>query len=88
MQSITFATTTTGMTWNGPVCSTCGARYLGAHQCSQADILRRVNELLALLNRPGEARGTVDTTRNCPCRPENGGSGVCGCVLSGPRITC
>ena len=29
-----------------------------------------------------------DRTRNCPCRPENGGSGVCGCILSGPKITC
>lgn len=23
----------------------------------------------------------------CPCRVENGGSGICGCTLSGPRIT-
>lgn len=26
----------------------------------------------------------VDRTANCPCRPENGGSGICGCVLSSP----
>lgn len=68
---ITFSTATTGMVHNGPVCPTCGARYLGHHTCSHADIVRRINELLALLNRPGEARGTVDTTRNCPCRPES-----------------
>jgi hypothetical protein len=24
----------------------------------------------------------------CPCNPALGGSGICGCVLSGPRITC
>ena len=30
----------------------------------------------------------TDRTAGCPCRPENGGSGVCGCTLSGPQITC
>ena len=25
--------------------------------------------------------------RNCPCRTENGGSGVCNCVLGSPTIT-
>lgn len=30
----------------------------------------------------------VDRTASCPCRPENGGSGVCGCVLGGPKVTC
>jgi len=25
---------------------------------------------------------------NCGCNPANGGSGVCGCVLTGPIITC
>lgn len=35
--------------WNGGVCATCGARYLGSHTCSSDDILRRVKELLALL---------------------------------------
>lgn len=24
---------------------------------------------------------TVGGTHNCPCRPENGGSGICGCIL-------
>lgn len=27
-------------------------------------------------------------TQNCPCRRENGGSGVCGCILGGPKVTC
>lgn len=26
--------------------------------------------------------------RDCPCRTENGGSGICGCTLSNPVITC
>lgn len=25
---------------------------------------------------------------NCGCNPANGGSGVCGCTLTGPIITC
>ena len=25
---------------------------------------------------------------NCPCNPANGGSGMCGCVMTGPIITC
>lgn len=25
---------------------------------------------------------------NCPCNPANGGSGICGCTLTGPIITC
>lgn len=28
-----------------------------------------------------------DPTAGCSCRSENGGSGICGCVLGGPRIT-
>lgn len=73
------------LTWNGPTCGTCGARYLGSHTCTTEDILRRVNELLGLLPKEPAA---CNPTRTCPCRPENGGSGVCGCTLGGPRITC
>jgi hypothetical protein len=29
-----------------------------------------------------------DRMAGCPCRPENGGSGVCGCTLGGPEVTC
>lgn len=25
---------------------------------------------------------------NCGCNPANGGSGICGCTLTGPIITC
>jgi hypothetical protein len=25
---------------------------------------------------------------NCPCNPANGGSGLCGCTLASPVITC
>ena len=24
----------------------------------------------------------------CPCNPALGGSGICGCVLGGPMVTC
>lgn len=24
----------------------------------------------------------------CPCNPERGGSGICGCIMGGPTITC
>lgn len=89
--AITFNSTAAHLTaWNGPICGTCGARYLESHACSHADIVRRVNELLALLDRqpaPSCVR-PLDSTRACPCRPENGGSGVCGCTLGGPQVTC
>lgn len=78
----------TGVMWNGPTCPTCHAKYLGTHTCSTADILRRVQELLALLPGTPQVSCRPDPTRTCPCRPENGGSGVCGCVLGGPQITC
>lgn len=82
---IHHTTTTVSTLHNGPACGTCGARYIGQHTCSHADIVRRINELLGMLDtRPR----LVDTRPTCPCRPENGGSGVCGCVLGGPRITC
>lgn len=29
-----------------------------------------------------------DQTSSCPCRPENGGSGVCGCVLGSGQFIC
>ena len=32
-------------------------------------------------------RVVVQNPRSCPCMPENGGSGICGCVLGGPKIT-
>ena len=72
-------TTTTTIAWNGPTCGTCGVRWLGSHTCSNEDLLRRIDELKALLrwDVPG-----------CPCRPENGGMGVCGCILGGPQVTC
>lgn len=74
--------------WNGGWCGTCGARHLGSHACSQEDILRRVQELLALL--PGTPRVSCRPSparEGCPCRPENGGSGVCGCTLSATAVT-
>ena len=31
---------------------------------------------------------TCDRAASCPCRPESGGSGVCGCILGGLKVTC
>lgn len=74
--------------WNGPICGTCGARYLNAHQCSDADLARRIGELAGLMKggvRPVPTK-PADRMAHCPCRPENGGSGVCGCILAGQGI--
>lgn len=73
---------------NGPVCPTCGARYLNTHQCSPTDLLRRAQELIDLAQRLPVQPDPMDRTAGCPCRPENGGSGVCGCIMGGPQITC
>jgi hypothetical protein len=88
------STTSTAVTWNGPICPTCGARYLGSHTCSWDDLQRRIEELRTAQDRltrgpvkTPEFETILDRTATCPCRPENGGSGVCGCVLSGPTIT-
>lgn len=78
-------TATTATSWNGPTCPTCGTRYLDTHACTTPNLLRRIGELEKLL--PG-APPNADRTATCPCRPENGGSGVCGCILSGPAVTC
>jgi hypothetical protein len=85
--------TTNALAWNGPTCGICGVRWLGSHSCRNADILRRIGELAALLKpEPMEAprqRGLApDPTGSCSCRPENGGSGVCGCILGGLKVTC
>lgn len=84
------ASSATPTLWNGPTCLTCGALYLVAHTCSHEDIVRRINELLARLRDLAPVRADLhaDRMKECPCRPENGGSGVCGCVLSGLRVTC
>lgn len=76
---------TSATTWNGGVCGTCAARYIGHHVCSHQDITRRINELRDMLSRTPPM--STDRTSGCPCRPEKGGSGVCGCVLSGPSTT-
>lgn len=43
------------------------------------------------LTRPATPCVTVelpDRMAHCPCRVENGGSGICGCVLGGLQVTC
>lgn len=41
--------------WNGGICGTCNATYIGSHTCSREDILARVKALLAVC--PGEPVG-------------------------------
>jgi hypothetical protein len=83
---------TTSGTWNGALCGTCGKGYLGSHQCAAADLLRKAAELTEmaqrLMSQPREVFPRVDRTASCPCRPENGGSGICGCIMGGMTITC
>lgn len=93
-------TSTTGVAHNGPICQTCRARYVGTHECSVESLLeiaefyqdlarRRFDELMAA-GTPVEldVRLRGRRTAGCPCRTENGGSGVCGCTLGGPQVTC
>lgn len=83
-----------GTLWNGGACGTCGALYVGSHTCSIEDLLRRADQLRDMALEkfrglgPEPTRGPIDRTAGCPCRPENGGSGVCGCILGGPQVTC
>jgi len=37
---------------------------------------------------PSPTQQSIPSVRSCPCMPENGGSGICGCVLGGVQITC
>jgi hypothetical protein len=94
MNVTTTVSTSSGIAWNGPVCQTCCKPYLGTHQCSPMDLMDRADELMRLARlafermNPQPTVGPEDRTSGCPCRPENGGSGVCGCTLGGPQITC
>jgi hypothetical protein len=78
---------TNATTWNGPICSTCGARYLDSHRCSREDIARRITELARLMETV-DTPGPVNRMAGCPCRKENGGSGICGCIMGGTQIIC
>lgn len=89
MQTISSTSSTT---WNGGTCSTCGALWINRHECSVMDLVRRADELRDMALKKFEALNPQPTTgspaKTCPCRPENGGSGVCGCTLGGPKVTC
>lgn len=83
--------------WNGPICKACNTPYVGTHECRESDLQRRIDELQKQID---ELRGHAPKRegvrlwqdelfeKNCPCRKENGGSGVCGCTLGGTKITC
>lgn len=73
---------------NGPICYRCGATYIGSHACTCADFDRRIAALEQLRDQTCAPVATQDQTSTCPCRPENGGSGVCGCIRGGPTVTC
>lgn len=83
-------TAAAGSVWNGGICGTCGARYLGSHACTREDIDRQIETLRRLRDAlpPTSHDSYLDPKRNCPCRTENGGSGVCGCILGGHKVTC
>lgn len=80
--------------WNGPVCGVCGRGYLGnrGHTCSVEDLQQKIDYLQQVIDRlkdpTPQPTGWGRDTSTCPCNPLNGGSGVCGCTLSGPTITC
>lgn len=71
--------------WNGGICPTCFAVYVGSHACTRESIDARIAMLQAL--RDSLPTGTTQRTMGCPCRSENGGSGVCGCILGGPSVS-
>lgn len=80
--------------WNGPICPTCGP-YLGTHACQMRPcpgcatkdaVIANLMKLLGGASAPLASPPSGQMA--CPCRPENGGSGICGCILYGPKITC
>lgn len=82
-------TATTAMSHNGPICATCDRPYIGTHHCAPADLYAKAARLIDMARGMSMTQShPVDRTAGCPCRPENGGSGVCGCIMGGPQITC
>ena len=54
-----------------PVCNLCGEPWEAGHDCTTGRL----------------PESPLDRTRHCPCRVENGGSGICGCIL-GSQVIC
>lgn len=79
----------TSTTWNGGHCPTCGANWLNSHACTREDIARRIGELADLLRtmQPQEHVSPPKWRRANGCDACRR-SGVCGCILSGPEVTC
>lgn len=55
-----------------------------------------INPLPVITPKPYKQSGWIEEeldrrariAENCACNPANGGSGMCGCTLTGPIITC
>lgn len=87
---------------NGPVCTRCNVGYIDTHVCDPDVLIAMATELIAEAARIRDTaakkaaerwdlRITTDQLPGqalCPCRPENGGSGVCSCILGGVKVTC
>jgi hypothetical protein len=95
---LTMNTAPAAAAHNGPVCHVCMVPYIGIHRCRPEHIEARIDWLQDYLRARYDEifreATPVDVhispgmrTRSCPCRRENGGSGVCGCVLGGPEVT-
>jgi hypothetical protein len=95
-ESLTSSFAVGGCTaWYGPVCSICHRGYIGRHECRVSDLQEKIDFLQKQIdeikaNQTRERKPDYDLTRwnkpydtsGCPCRPENGGSGICGCTLN------
>lgn len=102
MSACTYTVSSSSATaFNGPSCPTCARTYVGVHTCSVEDLVRRASELREQADKlieqaltrfaslgPQPTLGPTERVAGCPCRIENGGSGVCGCTLGGPKVTC
>jgi len=80
-------------TWNGGICTVCNTKWIDYHECDAKDLIDTAKRLLdraeEILQKDNFKRDNwSDARQSCPCRPENGGSGICGCILGGFRVTC
>lgn len=78
--------------WQCPNCNSIWSPYLD--HCPSCNITKESNLICRcpkdLIGHLSSCPMSWQHNRNvsCPCRKENGGSGVCGCILGGPQVTC